>query len=309
MHPRPALMPAQAARRASLQRFAGLLALLVVGCSAASDLGAPVLPAASAAFFPPVLHARNVAADAISDPRVVPLQDRGAIVRGPRHKKSLALVYTGGFFADGGNKILDELLRRAAVASFFLTGDFCRSPAFQPLIARMRDEGHYVGAHSDKHLLYASWDTPPTLLVTRMEFDDDLTRNLLELERLGISRSRAPVYLPPYEHYTQEVADWTSARHMLLINFTSGTRSSADYLPDDDRNYISAPAIISTILKKEKTDPDGLSGFLLLMHVGAGPERKSDRLHDYLGLLLDELTAREYRFVRVDELLLPATAS
>lgn len=55
--------------------------------------------------------------------------------------------------------------------------------------------------------------------------------------------------------------------------------------------------------KKEETDPDGLSGFLLLMHLGATPERTIDRLHDYLGPLMDELGRRGYRFVRVDELL------
>lgn len=81
--------------------------------------------------------------------------------------------------------------------------------------------------------------------------------------------------MPPYENYTQEIADWTTARGMVLINLT----------------------------KKEETDPDGLSGFLLLMHLGATPERTIDRLHDYLGPLMDEIGRRGYRFVRVDELL------
>jgi peptidoglycan/xylan/chitin deacetylase (PgdA/CDA1 family) len=237
------------------------------------------------------------------DPRAVPTYDRGGIVRGPRSEKRLALVFTGGSFADGGPRILDDLKARGAGASFFLTGDFCRYAAFRPIITRMRDEGHYVGAHSDKHLLYASWDSPPKLLVTRAEFDADLTRNLVELEKLGIPQPRARVFLPPSEHYTQENADWSTARGLVLIGFTPGTRSSADYLPDNDPNFISAPEIVKTILKKEATDRDGLNGFLLLMHVGATPERTRDRLHDYLGALLDELGRRGYRFVRVDELL------
>lgn len=237
------------------------------------------------------------------DPRGAPTYERGAIVRGPRNEKRLALVFTGGSFADGGPRILDDLKARGAGASFFLTGDFCRYAAFKPIIARMRDEGHYVGAHSDKHLLYASWDSPPKLMVTRTQFDEDLTKNLIELEKLGIPQPRARVFLPPYEHYTREIADWSTARGLVLINFTSGTRSSADYLPDNDRNFISAPEIVKTILKKEATDRDGLSGFLLLMHLGATPERTIDRLHDQLGALLDELGRRGYRFVRVDELI------
>jgi len=38
------------------------------------------------------------------------------------------------------------------------------------------------------------------------------------------------------------------------------------------------------------------------MHVGAGPGRR-DKMHDRLGELLDVLSSRGYRFVRVDELL------
>jgi hypothetical protein len=39
------------------------------------------------------------------------------------------------------------------------------------------------------------------------------------------------------------------------------------------------------------------------MHLGAGPGRTRDHLHDQLPGLLDELLRRGYRFVRVDELL------
>lgn len=279
-------------------RLASVLLLLGAGCLAPGP-SAPDLAAAPA----------DLAADAhtappdLADPRAAPTFDRGALVRGPRHQRRLALVYTGGSFADGGTKILDELKAHGAGGSFFLTGDFCRYAAFQPLVARMHREGHYVGAHSDKHLLYASWDSPPKLLVTRAQFDDDLTRNLIELEALGIPRAQAPVFLPPYEHHTQEIADWTVARGMVLVGFTPGTRSSADYLPDTDPGFISAPEIVKTILKKEETDPDGLNGFLLLMHLGATPERTVDRLHDHLGALMDELGRRGYRFVRVDALL------
>lgn len=234
-----------------------------------------------------------------------PLLDRGAIIRGPRHKKWIALEFTGGYYAEGGTTILEELRRRHIKASFFFIGDFYRNPAFRPLIERIRDEGHYLGPHSDKHPLYATWDKPPKLLVTRAQFDEDLTQNLREIAKFGISPDRARLFIPPYEHYTEEIADWTRQRGMLLINFTPGTRTNADYMEDDDKNFVPAKDMVESVLRKERTDPDGLNGFLLLMHVGAGPKRTRDHLYDHLGSLLDELLQRGYEFVRVDEMLGP----
>jgi endoglucanase len=47
----------------------------------------------------------------------------GGIVRGPTATGRIALEFTGHEFAEGGAVILDELARRGARASFFLTGD------------------------------------------------------------------------------------------------------------------------------------------------------------------------------------------
>jgi peptidoglycan/xylan/chitin deacetylase (PgdA/CDA1 family) len=90
---------------------------------------------------------------------------------------------------------------------------------------------------------------------------------------------------------------------MVLVNFTPGARAHADYMEDDDKNFISSPDMVESVLKREETDPDGLNGHLLLMHIGAGPRRTRDHLYNHLGGMLDEIIRRGYRFVRVDELL------
>lgn len=230
-------------------------------------------------------------------------RDRGGIVRGARAEKRLALEFTGDQFAEGGNTILDALKRRGIKAAFFLTGRFLRNPAFRPIIERIRDEGHYLGPHSDGHLLYAGWDSPPKLLVTEAEFRADLAANLREIERFGIPKRRVRFFLPPYEHYTPEIVHWAKAAGLTLINFTPGTRSNTDYMEDGDPRFVPAEEIVQSILEAERTDPDGLNGFLLLMHVGAGPKRKRDHPYERLGSFLDTLRARGYQFVRVDELL------
>jgi peptidoglycan/xylan/chitin deacetylase (PgdA/CDA1 family) len=234
-------------------------------------------------------------------PGGAPVFRDGGIVRGPSDRKAVALEFTGHEFAEGGEVILDQLGRHRARASFFFTGDFLRNPAFEGLIRRIIREGHYAGPHSDKHLLYCSWEGKKTL-VRRDEFRLDLGNNLKELERFGIPRASVRYWVPAYEWYNPEIAAWSAEAGLQLINFTPGTRSNADYTGEADRNFVPSEAILKSILEMARTDPDGLNGFLLLLHIGAGPGRR-DKLHDRLDELLDALEAKGYRFVRVDELL------
>lgn len=229
--------------------------------------------------------------------------ERGAVVRGPRDRKVMAVQFTGGQYADGATTILEELKKRGIKASFYFTGDFLRNPEFKPLIERVCNEGHYLGPHGDKHLLYASWEQPPKLLVTREQFDADLSANMREIERFGIPADKACYFNPAYQHYTQEIADWTRERGMILVNYTTGTLSHADYMLDDDPRYRTSEEMVKSVLDYERRDADGLNGFILHMHIGAGPGRTRDHLYNHLGGLLDELARRGYCFVRVDELL------
>jgi len=88
----------------------------------------------------------------------------GAIIRGDRLKKLLALLFTGYSLAEGGEHIRQVLQQRGVKASFFFTGDFYRNPAFQTLIKNLKAAGHYLGAHSDAHLLYCCWENRDWLL-------------------------------------------------------------------------------------------------------------------------------------------------
>ncbi|MBX7245657.1 MAG: polysaccharide deacetylase family protein [Candidatus Sumerlaeaceae bacterium] len=233
--------------------------------------------------------------------------DRGCIIRGPRDKKVIALEFTGGEFGDGGTTILDTLKKRGIKGSFYFTGDFYNTEAFKPIIERIRDEGHYLGPHSYAHLLYGSWENPPKLLVTREQFDDDLTSNLQQIEGFGVPRGKARYFIPPYEHFTPEIVEWTKAWGMVLVNYSPGTRTHADYMEDDDPKYVTSDEMIKGLLDYEKTSPDGLNGFMLLTHIGASPRRTRDHLYEHLGEIVDELTKRGYTFVRIDELLGPWT--
>jgi len=226
----------------------------------------------------------------------------GAIVRGSKSTRQLALVFTGHEFAEGGTAILETLARQGAKASFFLTGDFLRNTEFAPLIRRMLAEGHYVGPHSDRHRLYCTWTPDRRTLLTRAEFEADLSGNLRELERFGLTRVQARFFLPAYEHYNQDISAWTQMMGLTLVNLSPGTRSAADYTGEKDFSFVSSQAILDSILQRESQDLDGLNGFVLLMHLGSGPER-ADKMHVRLPELLGGLKERGYTFQRIDRLL------
>jgi peptidoglycan/xylan/chitin deacetylase (PgdA/CDA1 family) len=242
---------------------------------------------------------------------------QGGIIRGPNTIKKIAFVFTAHSYDEGAQTILDELKRHGGKASFFVTGDYLDSTNHSPALERILREDHYLGAHSDKHLLYCPWEGPKKTLVPKQVFIADLMANLKKIEsfkksisighKLSAQTRRNPLpsttyWLPAYEWYNQEIADWSREMGLTLVNFTPGTRANADYMPDNDPNYISSPRILESILKQEKSGQNHLNGFILLMHLGVGPAR-TDKMSSHFGSLLDQLKLQNYRFVRIDDLL------
>jgi len=228
--------------------------------------------------------------------------DEGGIVRGDTSAKRMALIFTGGSFADGGEHIRGVLRKKGVRAGFFFTGDFYRTPTFQDLIRGLLADGHYLGPHSDKHLLYCDWADRAKTLVGRDDFRKDLLDNYREMERFGIARDRAPYFIPPYEWYNTEIAGWAREMGLVLFNFTPGTSSNADYTTPSMKEYLPSRTIYDRILGHEKKDPHGFNGFILLIHIGTDPER-TDKLYLKLEGLITELESRGYKFARIDELL------
>lgn len=227
----------------------------------------------------------------------------GAIVRGPKDRKRIALVFTGHEFAEGAETVLSELDRHHARASFFVTGAFVDNPKFKSLIERITEARHYLGPHSDKHLLYCDGVQSEKTLVTQLEFQRDLEANVWKLSGSdNPDQIPARYFFPAFEHYNRRIADWTRHAGWELISFTPGTCSTADYTGESDKNFVSSQAVLDSILKREQEDPHGLNGFILLLHLGAGPGR-ADKFHARFGELLDWLSAKGYECVRVDELL------
>ncbi len=224
------------------------------------------------------------------------LYDRGGLVRMDSTRKVLYLVVTGHEFSDGGKMIRQTLAKKKIKASFFFTGDFYRNPAFASLIRGLRRDGHYLGGHSDRHLLYASWTNRDSLLVTREQFLADLRGNYRAMEEHGIRREDASVFLPPFEWYNDTISRWCAEAGVRLVNYTPGTLSTADYtVPSGEGRYVPSEAIYQSILAKEASSPSGLRGFLLLTHIGTDP-RRTDKFYNRLERLLAVLIQKGYTF-------------
>lgn len=238
-----------------------------------------------------------------ADPARAWTLDHGGVVRGDPTRKRIALIFTGGDFGEGTEPVLDALKAQGVRASLFVTGGFLRKPGQAEWIRRAVAEGHYVGPHSDGHPLYCPWDRREQSLVTQEQFRADLQKNVEDLRALGALSDRAkPVYfIPPYEWFNADQVAWAKGMNVVLFNFTPGSGSNRDYIPEGEKKFAPSERIVGDILAFEQKDPHGLNGFLLLMHLGA---ERNDKVFRHVGPLIVELRHRGYEFVRIDEMLI-----
>jgi len=224
------------------------------------------------------------------------IDESGALVRLDNGKKTIALIFSADEFGEGADHILNTLSRKKIKGSFFLTGNFLRNPAFAVVIKRMIAENHYVGPHSDRHLLYAPWDKRDSLLVTRAQFDVDINGNLQELYKFGIQPEEVNYFLAPYEWYNRTISLWSANCGMQLINFTPGTGTNADYTTPEMVNYKSSKQLTERLVKFELTNRERLNGAIILIHLGTHPDRK-DKFYQSLDQVIDKLLRKGYTFM------------
>lgn len=214
----------------------------------------------------------------------------GAITRSDTLKKSVYLCFTGHDFNDGFEHVLSVLRKNEVKASFFLTGDFIQN--YGQLVKDIENDGHFIGAHSDKHLLYNDWSKRDSLLHSSDKIRADISDNLQKLKYLGI---HPKYFMPPYEWYNQKVVEIALELNQYTVNFSPGTRSNADYTTPDMLNYRSSNDILDSIYDYEELH--GMNGFHLLIHPGTSPLRK-DKFYLRLDELITYLKEKDYIFLK-----------
>lgn len=222
----------------------------------------------------------------------------GAIVKGDAHKNEISLVFTGDEFRDGLPHIAQSLKKNDVKAAFFVTGRFLEDPKSAKIIRQLIKDGHYVGPHSDQHLLYAPWENRDSLLLTKEVFMTDLKANIAKLEKLGAKDVN--LFIPPYEWYNKQIVDWSAEIGIEVYNFTPGIRTPADYTyPEMDNKYMSSEKIVAQLQDFEAKK--SLNGAIVLIHIGTDG-RRQDKLYKKLDYIIKDLRDKKYKFVSLNKM-------
>jgi peptidoglycan/xylan/chitin deacetylase (PgdA/CDA1 family) len=225
----------------------------------------------------------------------------GAIVRGDSTKKEVALVFTADEWGEGLPPILQTLKKENVDAGFFFTGRFYRNKIFQKNIKALNSRGHYLGPHSDEHLLYCDWTNRHNLLVTKDSFSTDISANMDAMKALGLLAPK--LFIPPFEWWNDSVAAWSKEMSLTIFNFTPGLRTAADYTwPEMGAAYKTSNWLLANVKEKIVVEPSSLNGAIILLHAGTDARRK-DKLYSHLGELIKMFKKAGFSFVRIDRLL------
>lgn len=232
-----------------------------------------------------------------------PVYSHGGIVRGNPSEKRICLVFTAHDQADGAQSIIATLKKHNVKGSFFFTGHFFEQ--FPQVVRELLADGHYVGTHGYRHLLYAPWDNRDSCLVEKQEFVDDIKTAYATMATFGITPQSAPYFIAPYEWYNDHHASWARQMGLQIVNYTPGTASNEDYTwpgieQETGAKYRSNRWLYDRILQKEQEN--GLNGHLLMVHFGTDP-RRTEKFYNRLSDIITTLTKRGYTFVSLPELL------
>jgi peptidoglycan/xylan/chitin deacetylase (PgdA/CDA1 family) len=219
----------------------------------------------------------------------------GATIRINRQKNVIYLVFSADERFEGGEHVLNSLRENKIKGSFFFTGNFLRNPEFENITKKIIKRGHFVGAHSDKHLLYCDWQKLDSTLVSKEVFQADLKANFSELQKFGVTPENARFFLPPYECYNNEIANWCRELGLILVNFTPGTRTNADYTTPEMPNYKSSEQLMNWLMDFEAKNPEGLNGSILLIHPGT-EDARTDKFYLKLDELIKTFAEKGYQF-------------
>ncbi|MEI8085057.1 MAG: glycoside hydrolase family 9 protein [Paludibacter sp.] len=220
---------------------------------------------------------------------------KGGITRTDINKKQITLVFSGHEYADGYKTIRKVLNKLNIKASFFFTGDFYRNTKFKSVIEGLQNDKNYLGANSDKQLIYCNLQNQDSLLVDKTTFLNDLSVNYSAMEKFGINKKQAPFFLPANESYNDSISKWGKELGVTIINPTSGTLSNTDAsIPEMRDKYFSTTEIFNRIMEVEKNQ--GLNGYILHFHIGSD-DRRQDKFYARLYSLLIELSRAGYKFV------------
>ncbi|MCH5219550.1 MAG: polysaccharide deacetylase family protein [Muribaculaceae bacterium] len=222
----------------------------------------------------------------------------GATVAMPSpDNKSVYLIFTADSMFEGADFALTCLKEHNVKASFFFTGNFLRdSVRNSPVIKRVIREGHYVGPHSDRHILLADWDSCRSTLVSPDSAVTDIMANIDELSSYGVMPTDVSYIVPPYEWYNAVHIKAYRDAGFIPVNPSPGFLSYRDYTTPDMEDYFSSDSIWSNFLENIRNRD--INGEFIILHLGTQDSR-TDKFYYRLPEMIDSLVARGYHPARL----------
>jgi peptidoglycan/xylan/chitin deacetylase (PgdA/CDA1 family) len=236
---------------------------------------------------------------------MIPSED---LDRGDPNAGRVAITFDGGSYGNGAQRILEVLKKRELKATFFLTGEFMKR--FPDITRRIASDGHEVGNHCYGHPHLTTFaenhrqDTLPG--VTRDFLIKELKMNEELFEKLTGGKM-VPLWRAPYGEQNKTIRQWASEAGYRHVSWTYDpkTRKSLDGLDwvsdRDSALYLTSNQIVNKILSFDRETDLGLSGGIVLLHLGS--ERSDDPFYPKLGKLIDGLEERGYVIVSVSSMI------
>ena len=185
-------------------------------------------------------------------------------------EKVVAISFDAAWGADKTRKIVETLKERGLKATFFLVGFWV--DAYKEEVAFLADSGMEIGNHSKTHLHMSTLSG--SKLREEVEYVNGAVRNLT-----GVTPK---VFRAPFGEYDDKLLTAVESAGMIPVQW------DVDSL---DWKGISAEEIVRRVTGKVT------NGSIILCH------NNSDHILEALPVILDELTAKGYRFVTMSELL------
>ena len=185
-------------------------------------------------------------------------------------EKTIAISFDAAWGADKTRKIVEILKEKGAKATFFLVGFWV--DAYKDEVVYLADSGMELGNHSKNHPHMSTLDAAKDK--EEIEYVNLAVRNLT-----GITPK---VFRAPFGEYDDKLISTVEECGMKAIQW------DVDSL---DWKGISGEEIVKRVVGKVK------SGSIILCH------NNSDHILDALPVILDELTAKGYKFVTISELV------
>ncbi len=226
--------------------------------------------------------------------------------RGNRSKPFIALTFDGGAGNGAAEKILDILKEKEIRCTMFLTGAFIQR--YPEMVKKMVREGHEIGNHTWSHphlTTFADNRQHNTVKgITREEFQSEL----LKTEQAFLEITGNPMtkfWRAPFGEHNLEIRQWAAELGYRQIGWTLGkgeTLDTMDWVADTSHAaYHTGAEILNKILHFGMDDSTHVNGGIILMHLDT--QRNKDQVHHLLPAMIDSLHQREYKFVKISDML------